>query len=165
MTVTNVAQWRTEVLAASHIVQDEDETIPAEEAERRFLRFVELLGVVDGNEDEAVFQTLLECLRPQDDYGAYQTLLSALWRWPPDLRGQYAARHLQQLVELNPEMAGDVLANIGSDQVAARAFNAATASLQDAERRSLQAFIEQEEADGGWLDRSDLRGTLGSRSS
>lgn len=161
VTVLHVEEWRASILTASNVVQDGDDSVPDDVAERRFLEFIDLVDAVDGTEGEAVYRTLLECLRPQQDYGAYQTLLGALWRWPSSERGQLTARHLPRLVEINPEMAGDVLANVGSDAAAAHAFNAAATALPSADLGLLRSFIEQEEVDGGWLDRDDLRGRLG----
>lgn len=50
-----MSAWREEVLAASDIVQDGDESVSDGEREARFDRFVELVSDVKGDEDDVVF--------------------------------------------------------------------------------------------------------------
>jgi hypothetical protein len=51
----DIDAWRDEILAVSNIVQDDDESVSDEEAERRFNRFIELVDAVQG--DEPTFLT------------------------------------------------------------------------------------------------------------
>ena len=65
---------------AQRLPQDEDDSVPEDEAERRLNRFVELVDAVQGNEPDEVFVTLIETLKDQEDYGAYESACTL--RWP-----------------------------------------------------------------------------------
>jgi hypothetical protein len=58
--------------------------------------------------DEA-FVTLLETLKDQADYGAYESVFQALLRFAPARRGRLIAQGVLPLLRRAPELAGDVL--------------------------------------------------------
>ena len=75
--------WRKELLQTGDIVQDGDTSVPQQEKEKRFNRYVEMVKAVSGQEGVEAFITLVESLQAKDDYGAYETTYGALWRFPP----------------------------------------------------------------------------------
>jgi hypothetical protein len=157
-----VNAWREEVLAVSDVVQDGDESVPDSEREARFNRFVALVSDVEGNEDDAVFFTLLETLTDQEDYGAYEAVFGALSRFPPERRGSLAAHGASSLLARAPELAGDLLSQIAfSRDGTVDAFTEEFSRIADAEERGrMTAFIAEQERGAGWLDHDDKRGQL-----
>jgi hypothetical protein len=77
-------EWRSELLRTSHIVQDDDDSVPTGEAERRFNRYVKLVDMVTGREPQEVFQAIVDSIRAPEDYGAYEAVHGALWKFPPE---------------------------------------------------------------------------------
>ena len=152
--------WRAELLATSEIVQDDDQSVSAEEAEARFLRFVELVDGVRGDDPDEVFLALYESLDDREDYGAYQSVLGALARATPERRGRHAVAAVPALLRRAPDMAGDVLGQLAFDRKAAAGFNRACAAHDDArDLTTLAHYIAEEERDG-WLSGDRQRGRL-----
>lgn len=134
-------------------MQDGDDSVTAEEAEVRFNTFISLVDEVTGDERDEVFLTLLECLRPRDDYGAYERVLGALRRFDSGRRGQLTAVGIAPLLEQNEVMAGVVLSDLAfDDDRAVGSFNATTATLPVQQRQRLERFIVEQERANGWLD-------------
>jgi len=157
----DIASWRDEILALSDIPQDDDESVPLREAERRFNRFVELVDRVKGDDPDTVFLTLMETLKDQDDYGAYEGVFEALQHLQPARRGRLIADGMLPLLRRAPDLAGDVLTQVAldTDEVVA-AFNRACAERAlPEERRELSDFIAAQEHDG-WLSHEAKRGRL-----
>jgi hypothetical protein len=155
------ASWRDELLALSDIPQDDDESVPVREAERRFNRFVQLVDQVQSDDPDTVFLTLMETLKDQDDYGAYEGVFEALLRLSPARRGRVMADGVLPLLRRAPDLAGDVLSQVAfdTDEVVA-AFNRACAErATPEERRELSDFIAAQEHDG-WLSHEAKRGRL-----
>jgi hypothetical protein len=157
----DIDAWRDEILAVSNIVQDDDESVSDEEAERRFNRFIELVDAVRGDEPDDAFLTLLETLEDQADYGAYESVFQALLRFSPARRGRLVAQGVLPLLRCTPELAGDVLSQLALDEDAAVvAFNRAIAGRAAPEDlRALSEFIAEQEQ-GGWLAHDAKRGRL-----
>ena len=156
------AGWRAAILDASDIVQDGDDTVAPEEAERRFNRFIALIDQVQGGEADEVFLTLMETLTDQEDYGAYQSVLGALHRFGPDRRGRLVAEGIVPLLRRAAEQAGDVLGQLAfAEDAAITAFNRACPErLAADERAELARFIAEQEHGDGWLDNDAQRGRL-----
>ena len=57
--MNDIDAWRSEILELSDLPQDHDPSRP-DDAEQRFNRFVELVGVVQGDEVDEVFLTLMQ---------------------------------------------------------------------------------------------------------
>jgi len=70
VSIEEFGAWRRELLAID-LVQDDD-SVPQDEVERRWNRFVELVDMVDGGEGPSVVSTLVAALRADQDYGAHQ---------------------------------------------------------------------------------------------
>lgn len=154
-----MSAWREEIIELSNIDQDADTSVSPAEGERRFRRFVELVDGVRGDEEDAVFLTLLETLKDQEDYGAYESVFGALSRFSPNRRGALVARGVLSLLVRDPSHAGDVLAQIAMVDAAAAAFNEELATQDLAERMQIAEFIGAEER-GGWLNMDERRGKL-----
>lgn len=152
--------WRQELLEAAVIAQDGDGTDPVI-AERRFQRLIEMLQALTGREQDGVFHAVLETLTDQEDYGAYESIISAMLRFAPERRGRLIAEGITGVLDRTEEMAGDVLGQLAyGDDDAVQAFNRAAVDLAPAERQRLARFIAEQEAEDGWLARDRQRGRL-----
>lgn len=150
------AGWHEDVLAAGVIVQDGDDTVPQDVAEQRFDAFIALLDQVRGDEDDEVLRTLLRCLRPQDDYGAYERLFGRLEAFPPGRRGRVTAQGLPQLARENPDAASVVVRDLARSGSQARAAFARSARrLPTDQRREVARFVVEEAGDV-WPGAEDL---------
>ena len=103
------------------------------------------------------FETLIETLKDQEDYGAYESVHGAIARFDAERRGRLIAAGNGPLLERSRDLAGNVLSDLAfSEDAAVASFNGHVAP---AEREALARFIAEEE-DGGWLDHADKRGRL-----
>lgn len=93
-----VADWRKELLSNSKLVQDDDDSTSPEEAERRLNRYVQLVDMVNGKETQEVFQTLIDSVCVPEDYGAYETVHDAIWKFPPDHFAEYFVAALPKFI-------------------------------------------------------------------
>lgn len=82
MPVEDFGAWHRE-LRAIDLVQDDDDSVPQDEVERRWNRFVELADLVDGGEGPDVASALVAALRADQDYGAHEAVYAALERLQP----------------------------------------------------------------------------------
>jgi hypothetical protein len=154
-----VKSWRVELLSLSDF---EAQGGSAEDQERAFNRFIDLVDMVDGADPDLVVQTLLDALSDQEDYGAWETVIRAFMRIPAERRGRQIARGFARLLDRAPVTAGDVLGQLAmSGSEAADAFNQemkATASAED--RYAVQKFVDDNELGDGWLSNDRVRGRI-----
>lgn len=54
-------------------------------SEDEFNEFCKLVSMVTGKEGEEVFNSLLDAIQPLEDYGAYETLHNAFWKFKPEV--------------------------------------------------------------------------------
>jgi len=90
--------WRDELLATCDIVQDSDTGVSQEVAQRRFMRYVELIEMVTGSETRRTFQAIVDSIRSAEDYGAYESVHNALWQFPPEQFAEYLVQALPGLM-------------------------------------------------------------------
>lgn len=148
--------WREELLRTGDIVQDEDTSVPQEEKEKRFNRYVEMVEAVTGHEGVDAFTSLIDSLQAKDDYGAYETIYRALWRFPSTVAAQGLVAALPRLVEHQPDRAGSILGNLANstrdqDVAILSAFRDALGSAPADVQKAIMDFIVRQE-NGGWLD-------------
>jgi hypothetical protein len=160
--IDDFAAWRSELLFTGDIVQDGDSRVPSEEAARRCYRYVELLGMVEGDEADEVFFTIVDSMVAPEDYEVYETSIGAGSRFPPDRFGSLLYRALKSgWLDRDPDRAGCWLSDLafrGADSAAVRSFSAAWAE-DDEFATALKTFVEDQERDG-WLDSARKRGVL-----
>ena len=92
------ADWCKELLGNSKLVQDGDDSTSSEEAERRFNRYVQLVDMVNGKEAQEVFQALVDSICVSEDYGAYEAVHNAIWKFPPGNFAEYFVPALPKLI-------------------------------------------------------------------
>lgn len=90
--------WCKELRRNSKLVQDDDVTTSPEEAEQRINRYNQLVDMVNGKETQEVFQALVDSIRVPEDYGAYEAVHAALWKFPPDKFADYFVAALPKLI-------------------------------------------------------------------
>lgn len=93
-----IADWCKELRRNSRLVQDDDDTTPPEEAERRINRYGQLVDMVNGKETQEVFQALVDSIRVPEDYGAYEAVHNALWKFPPQKFADFFVAALPKLI-------------------------------------------------------------------
>ncbi len=155
----SVQQWCTEVVLTGDIVQDGDESIPQEQAEERFNRYVQLIDMVTGRESRQVFQALVDSIRASEDYGAYEGTHNALWKFPPDKFAEYLVPALPRLIErmARHDQVGRFLCPLfgwAKDEYLP-AFNQALGRAPTKTQEAIVAFVREDE-DGWFEDNADL---------
>lgn len=157
--------WREEVLFTGAIPQDGDTSIDAAEAERRCDRYVELLEMIEGDEGDEVFQTIIDSMVAEDDYEVYQASLRIAFRFS-DRFGSLLFRALKAgFLDRDPERAADwlgQLAFLGAASSAVRAFNTEWSKADQPFSGRLAEFVEINETDDedGWLSTPQQMGVL-----
>lgn len=103
----------------------------------------------------------MDTLTDQEDYRAYESVISAILRFEAERRGRLIAEGISGVLERTEEMAGDVLGQLAyGDDDAVQTINRAAADLAPPERQRLARFIAEQEAEDGWLARDRQRGRL-----
>jgi hypothetical protein len=147
--------WRAELLELGQIIQDEDESVPREETDRRFRRFVAMVDALTGHEGSRAVDTLFDAIQVEESYGAYHAIGHALARFPESEYLNGLVKALPRLIAQLPDQAGEHLVAIanGMDspwefQIAL--FNQAVQEAPTMARQQILSFIRQQEL-RGWL--------------
>src|SRR5689334_19351912 len=150
--------WRRELLATGDLVQDGDDSINADEAERRWNRYVELADTVDGTEGPQTVHALITSLTAIEGYGAHEAVYGALERFPPgDLcRGTVMAA--AELLTIPDDHSGQVLqlVTLLSNVDDLQEFGVAFGQLSPELRAGLEALIARHEYDEWLADERSL---------
>ena len=117
--ISDFTSWVRELSDLSDIPQDGDARFSSEQGECRFNRLIELIDAVEDGAGKNVAIALLHVIKDQDDYGAYESILGALYyKIDRALFVEVLIEELPSLIQRNGEMAevivGD-LSNIRSD--------------------------------------------------
>lgn len=143
----SIEDWCKELALESKLAQDGDDSIAPEEAERRFNRFVQLVDMVNGKETQAVFQSLVDAIRMPEDYGAYEALHTALWKFPPEKFAEYFVSALPRLIKRmskHNQVSRFLLPLSGQGRRKyLSAFVAALESASDSDRKAILNFIKK----------------------
>ena len=156
--------WKSELLHVGNIVQDDDHSVPPEESERRFNRYIEMLGSLTGTEGYEYALAIMESVQAKNDYGAYQTAGRAAWRFGEDAYCRALLQELPRLVMTLPDWAGDFVVSIANGhgtahQSTIHTFNRYLCNADPISKLLIDKFIANEEIDG-WL--SHCTGIMGS---
>jgi hypothetical protein len=155
MLTGDLTSWREELLHTGAIVQDADHTVPQDERDRRFKRYVELVDAITGEEGVAVARALIRSYQVKDDYGAYGHTYHALGRFPTPLFVEALLRELPDLIRRQPDWAGDILCGL-ANSVGTRwakdiiEFRSQLQQASPTEQAAIREYIGGEEQDG-WL--------------
>lgn len=95
----SIEDWCKELIRNSELAQDGEEIDSRDGAENSFNRFVQLVDMVNGKESQAVFQALVDSIRMPEDYGAYEAVHDALWKFPPESFAKYFVSSLPKLIK------------------------------------------------------------------
>jgi hypothetical protein len=159
--IDDIEAWRRELLVVCAIVQDEDESVPQEEADRRYERYLELADAVEGTEGSAAVQALISSLRVTEDYGAHQAVFGALQRFPASVLAHGTAEAAPALVEIPSDKSGQVLQllTLLASPTDLKAFNSAFGRLAPDLRARLSDLVLRHENEE-WLADSRSSGLL-----
>jgi hypothetical protein len=149
--------WKTELLETGRIVQDGDNSVSPEEAERRFNRYIELVEQVNGSEGMEAIAALLQSIQVKDDYGGYQVTYRILSRFPDKQMIEVFVSELPSLIARQPDWAGDFLVGFANGKdtkwdYLLQMFNAEVASSAPAVRQPIVDYVRSQEP-AGWLRR------------
>jgi hypothetical protein len=156
MAELSIASWEAGLVRMGRIVRDDDTSVPQEEAERRFERYVALVDMVDGSGGLPVARALIRSIQVRRDYGAYQgTMNKLLFSFPPDVVAEALVAELPRLIADLPDWAGDLLSSISQAppmiESLVASFNARLAAAAPEVRHQILEFVQQQEQ-GGWLE-------------
>jgi len=79
----NINEFRKKINAVKWFKKDND-----------YHEFDELVSSITGKEDIEWLDCLLDSICVEDDYGPYENLYNAIWRFPPDIVGKRLAEYL-----------------------------------------------------------------------
>ncbi|MGW7433234.1 hypothetical protein ACWGIN_27305 [Streptomyces sp. NPDC054861] len=161
MAIEDLEPWRRELQSSCDIVQYEDDTVSAEEAGRRYHRYVELADMVEGTEGPQAVTALVGSLRAEEDYGAHQAVYGALERFPSLDRARGVASAAAELLNLPMDSSGQVLqltAVLSSEEALAE-FSTALGELEPEVWQAMTTLIAQHENDE-WLADERAHGRL-----
>jgi hypothetical protein len=155
MPIDDFAAWKEELLFTGRIVQDDDHSVSREEAHRRFLRYVELVEQADGSEGPKAVCALIRSMQMREDYGAYQSVYHAMARFPEKEFLEVLVQELPNLIERQPDWAGDFLVGIANGQggkwdYQIAMFNDAVASSSPSQRQVIVNYVRSQEP-SGWF--------------
>jgi hypothetical protein len=161
--IASFEEWRAELLELGDIVQDIDETVSVQEAERRFNRYLAMLEGLNGNEGFEYALAVFESIRAEQDYGVYQVAERAAFRFGEVVYCKVLMHELPRLIDTLPALAGDFLVSIANGQGTAQqgvinTFNKLLTELEPSASIKIRSFIAKEE-NGGWF--SHCVGVLG----
>ncbi|GAB3560895.1 hypothetical protein J2S53_002045 [Actinopolyspora lacussalsi] len=152
--------WKVEIVECGDIPQVEDETVPQDEAERRWNRYVELVDSVTGDEGPEAVVAIVSSLKVQDDYDAYEGAYAALQRFPLADFGKGVAWAAEELTRIPYDRSGIVLVIVArSSAEAAEAFNEAVKSVPGEVRSRLRDVVDFHEAND-WLAEDGDKGII-----
>jgi hypothetical protein len=163
MPILNYTAWEIELIETGRIVQDDDKSISPEEAEFRFIRYMNLVDLVEGVEGMVAARALLRSIQAKHDYGAYENTINKLvFLFPPEQVVEAMLTELPRLIQNNERWAGDLLSFITRTQNLAPVlifeFNEALKLAAPIIQTKIIQFIRAQEAEG-WLE--DKKGVLG----
>lgn len=93
-----IKQWKRELKKVC-VLETEDE----------FNQFDKLISQVTGKEGEQVLSALIDAVQPIEDYGAYEALHNAFWKFKPDVFSETFVKKFPSLLERVPvESAQDI---------------------------------------------------------
>ncbi|MFD5323985.1 hypothetical protein [Streptomyces sp. NPDC127092] len=151
--------WADEIFDCGDLPQENTEET-SEEGARRWERYTQLADGVTGSEGTAGVSALIRSFRVDEDFGAYESAIAALQRFPRDVLGRGVAESAATLTEIPEDWSGNVLLlTVQMGQGSIDAFNRGISSLAPRERESLARLIEFHESNE-WLSESDCRGKL-----
>lgn len=155
MPIHDFAAWKEELLFCGRIVQDSDDSVHSDEAHRRLLRYCELVEQLDGSEGPDAIAALLQSVQMKDDYGAYQTTYRVMARFPDNEFTAVFIRELPNLIERQPDWAGDFLVGIANGQggkwdYQIGMFNDAVSSEPPTPRCAIVNYVRSQEG-SGWF--------------
>ncbi|MFD7976979.1 hypothetical protein [Streptomyces sp. NPDC059071] len=151
--------WADEIFSCGDLPQENTEET-AEEGARRWERYTQLADGVAGSEGTAGVSALIRSFRVEEDFGAYESGIAALQRFPPGVLGRGVAESAATLAEIPEDWCGNVLllaVQMGPESI--DAFNARISSLAPGEREAIARLIEFHEANE-WLAEASCRGRL-----
>ncbi|GAB3559463.1 hypothetical protein J2S53_002042 [Actinopolyspora lacussalsi] len=152
--------WKVEIVEYGEIVQDEDETVPQDEAERRWNRYVELADSVTGDEGPEGVAAIVSSLKVRYDYGAYASAHGALQRFPLADLGKGVAWAAEELTRIPYDRSGIVLVIVARlPAEAAEAFNQEIKSVPGDVRNRLRDVVDFHEANE-WLAEDGDKGII-----
>lgn len=163
MPILNYTAWEIELIETGRIVQDDDKSISPEEAEFRFIRYMNLVDLVEGVEGIVAARALLRSIQAKHDYGAYENTINKLvFLFPPEQVVEAMLTEFPRLIQNNECWAGELLSFITRTQNLAPVlifeFNEALNLAAPIIQTKIIQFIRAQEAEG-WLE--DKKGVLG----
>ncbi len=154
--IKDFESWKAELLFTGNIIQDGDKSVDFDERHRRFMRFVEMVDALTGNEGSLAVDALFESIQVNYSYGAYHSIDHALARFPEMEYLSGLARALPRLIENLPDQAGEQLVSVangmdGKWEYQISIFNRIVSESTADIKAAIISFVREQERDG-WLD-------------
>jgi hypothetical protein len=154
------SDWKVEIVECGDLVQDDDESAPQGEAERRWNRYVELADSVAGSEGPDGVAAIVSSLRAEEDYGAYQAAHAALSRFPRSDLGRGVAAAARDLLTIPRDGSGNaLLLLVRAGSAAVSSFNEAMRSLDASTQQEMRELVEFHESEE-WLSDEAVQNVL-----
>ncbi|MCL2147785.1 MAG: hypothetical protein FWH47_00365 [Methanomassiliicoccaceae archaeon] len=121
------------------VFQAELEKVKRFEQDEDYYAFVRLTDHITGNEEIGWLDCLLDAICVEDDYGTYESLYNAIWRFPCDMAAKRLAEYLpdlQRRMSHAPFQVWRFYIPIPQKEQSASAFLEAASAWDDKERRT-----------------------------
>jgi len=154
--ISDFNKWKEELLFTGRIIQLNDQSVSAEEAHRRALRFMEMVDSLSGNEGPAVVDALYESIQVNYSHGAYNSIDHALARFPEREYLNALVKALPRLIKELPDRAGEQLVSIangigGKWEYQISIFNQMVLEAPEDTISIITSYIRNQESKG-WLE-------------
>ncbi len=155
MAIDNFDTWRNELILTGKLFQDNGVSPEnLEQDEKQTKRYVELVEMAEGVNEQRVFRALIDSLQVDDDYEVYETTVGVVMSFPPKEFGLWLVEALPSLIVRQPERAGDLLSlmvnntRLGDNRIID--FKYALQGSPETIKNQIFSFIRQQE-ENGWL--------------
>ncbi len=155
--IKNIEQWKKDIIYFGKIIQDNDNSVDSNEAEKRFKNYIKLVDCVEGNESEEIALYLIKSLQVNDDYGAYQTTLNKIFSFKSEIFVKVIITDLPRLIDKNLDWAGELLSCItsliqsGNNKEISIIFKKALQHTPNTQKEKIVQYIKNQEREG-WLE-------------
>ena len=144
-------QWCQELIKCGNLSENQPEEVIQQKIERYWF----LIDMIDGSEDQEIFNAILDSIQDEGATEAYESSYNALWKFPPEHFSKFFVAALPSFIDRINEEAGRFLLGLLGWAVDSYlpCFNNALAIASKEEQSKIMKFVHKEE-NGGWFEGS-----------
>jgi hypothetical protein len=112
MLIHDTVAFAKELIECGNFVSDFNHENIFREAERRFNRYIELVGEISGDEGPLMIKALADSIQMEEDYGVYQVTIDALIQFLHAGNAEAMIEALADMMQVRPDLAVDLMLRI-----------------------------------------------------